>query len=130
MNWINLLKHWRLIVTVVSALSALGYFAWQDRKINLLEKKLLQSQASIVSYEQSLAELQADSAAKIQAVEAEKTREIERTKTKERLLGRIEGVSNEQDAPVAPVLRDVINRLYGRAADTSASHQDGNSSQP
>ena len=130
MTWIKILKHWRLIVTVVSALSALGYFAWQDRTINRLEKKLLQSQASIESYEQSLAELQADSAAKIQAVEAEKTREIERTQNRERLLGRIEGVSDDQDAPVAPVLRDIIDRLYGRASNASPSDQAGDSSQP
>jgi predicted negative regulator of RcsB-dependent stress response len=130
MTWIQIIKHWRLIVATVSVLSALGYFAWQDRKINQLEKRLLQSQASIASYEQSLSELQADSTAKIQAVEAEKTSEIERVKTKERLLDRIEGANDEQDAPIAPVLRDLINGLYERSGDTGSSDQTDHSSQP
>lgn len=130
MTWITILKHWKVILTVVSALSALGYLAWQDRQINQLEKRLLQSQASIASYEESLAVLQADSAAKIKAIEAEKTSEIQRTKTKERLLGRIEGANDEQDAPIAPVLRDLINGLYGRSGNTSPSDKAGSASQP
>ena len=99
----------------------LGWITWQSQQITNLKGKLAVSQASITSYEVSLSALQADTKAKIQALEEEKNREIERTKTQERLLGRIEGASDEQDAPVAPVLRDTIERLYGRSADTNQS---------
>lgn len=59
--------------------------------------------------------------AKIEALEQERDRQIVRTQNMERLLGRIEGVSDEQDAPVAPVLRDTIDRLYGRTANAHQS---------
>lgn len=65
--------------------------------------------------------LQADTKAKIEALEQERDRQIARTQNMERLLGRIEGASDEQDAPLAPVLRDTIDRLYGRAADADQS---------
>lgn len=99
----------------------LGWITWQSQHITTLKGKLAVSQASIASYEESLSALQADTKAKIQALEEEKNREIERTKTQERLLGRIEGASDEQDAPVAPVLRDVIERLYGRTPNANQS---------
>ena len=99
----------------------LGWITWQSQQITVLKGKLTVSQASIASYEESLSALQADTKAKIRALEEEKNREIKRTKTQERLLGQIEGASDEQDAPVAPVLRDVIERLYGRTPDTNQS---------
>ncbi len=99
----------------------LGWVTWQSQQITTLKGKLAVSQVSIASYEESLSALQADTKAKIQALEEEKNRQIERTKTQERLLGRIEGASDEQDAPVAPVLRDVIERLYGRTTNANQS---------
>ena len=45
-------------------------------------------------------------------------REITRAKNQERLLGRIKGASDEEDAPAAPVLRGTIDRLYGRTTNT------------
>lgn len=121
MIWTPILKHWRPVAGFLAMAAFLGWITWQSQQITALKSKLAISQASISSYEESLSALQSDTKAKIQALEEEKNRQIERTKTQERLLGRIEGASDEQDAPVAPVLRDVIERLYGRATDTNQS---------
>lgn len=83
---------------------------------------MLTAQTSLATYKTSIDTLQADSQAKIAALEAERNREVSRTRDMERLLGRIEGESNEKDGPVAPVLRDTIDRLYGRSSDTSPGH--------
>ena len=99
----------------------LGWITWQSQKISTLKGKLAVSQASIASYEESLTTLQSDTRAKIEALEIEKQQAIQRTKNQERLLGRIEGASDEDDAPIAPVLRDTIKRLYGRTPDTNQS---------
>ena len=121
MIWTLILKHWRVVGSFLAMAAFLGWVTWQSQKITTLKSKLAVSKASIASYEESLSALQADTKAKIQALEEEKNRQIERTKTQERLLGRIEGASNEQDAPVAPVLRDTIERLYGREPNTNKS---------
>lgn len=99
----------------------LGWITWQGSQIASLKKKLAASQASVASYEQSLAVLQADNKAKIEALESEKQREIQRTQTQERLLGRIEGASDDEDGIIAPVLRDTFDRLYGRSPNRSES---------
>jgi len=121
MIWTLILKHWRVVGGFLAMAVFLGWITWQSQHITTLKAKLEISQASIASYEESLSALQADTKAKIQALEKEKNRQVERTKTQERLLGRIEGASDEQDAPVAPVLRNVIERLYGRTTDTNQS---------
>ncbi len=121
MIWTLILKYWRVIGGFLAMAAFLGWITWQGQHITTLKGKLAVSQASIVSYEESLSVLQADTKAKIQALEEEKNREIERTKTQERLLGRIEGASDEQNGPVAPVLRDTVERLYGRTPDTNKS---------
>ena len=121
MIWSLIFKYWRPLASFLAMAAFLGWVTWQSQQISTLKGKLAVSQVSIVSYEESLSALQADTKAKIEALEEEKNREIERTKTQERLLGRIEGVSDEQDAPVAPVLRDVIERLYRRSANTNQS---------
>lgn len=119
MIWTLALKYWRPVAGFLVMAAFLGWITWQGEQIKSLKRELLASQASVVSYEESLSALQADTKAKIQALEEEKNRQIERTKTQERLLGRIEGAGDEQDAPVAPVLRDTVERLYGRTADTN-----------
>lgn len=117
MIWTFVLKHWRVAGSFLAMAAFLGWISWQDYQITSLKKKLAASQASISSYEESLATLQTDSQAKIEALEIEKRQAIQRTKNQERLLGRIEGASDDQDAPVAPVLRDTVERLYGRTPD-------------
>ncbi len=112
-----LIKHKNLIVGLGAFLLLTGLLWWKDYQIDSLEQKLAVAQTSIASYEESLAVLQADSRAKIQALEVESSRQLIRTRNMERLLGRIEGAGNEQDAPVAPVLRDTVERLYGHTAD-------------
>ncbi len=121
MIWTLLLKHWRVVGGFLAMAAFLGWISWQDYQVTSLKKKLAASQASIASYEESLATLQTDSQAKIEALEIEKQQAIQRTKNQERLLGRIEGASDDKDAPVAPVLRDTVERLYGRSPDASQS---------
>ena len=121
MIWTLLLKHWRVVGGFLAMAAFLGWISWQDYQVTSLKKKLAASQASIASYEESPATLQTDSQAKIEALEIEKQQAIQRTKNQERLLGRIEGASDDKDAPVAPVLRDTVERLYGRSPDASQS---------
>lgn len=121
MIWTLILKHWRVVGGFLAMVAFLGWITWQSQQITTLKGKLAVSQASIASYEESLATLQADTKAKIEALEIEKQQEIQRTKNQERLLGRIEGASDDEDAPLAPVLRGTIDRLYGRSSDTNQS---------
>lgn len=116
-----LFKNWRFLAGFLCMAAFLGWVTWQSHEIDRLRQELLSAQASAASYEESLSALQADTAAKIAALEAERDRQIVRTKEKERLLGRIEGASDEQDGPVSPVLRDVFERLYGNAEHASQS---------
>ncbi|HOO81637.1 MAG TPA: hypothetical protein PK513_03955 [Alphaproteobacteria bacterium] len=116
-----ILKNWKWLSAVFTALILVGYIAWQDHEITNLERKLLASQASAASYEKSLAELQTDTKAKIEALENENNQSVTRAKELERLLGTIEGADDEKDGPCAPVLCDTIKRLYGKPADTSKS---------
>jgi len=124
MIWKFVLKHWRVAGSFLAMAAFLGWVSWQDHQITKLKRELLSSQASVASYEESLTVLQSDSKAKIEALEIEKRQAIQRTKNQERLLGRIEGVSDDQDASVAPVLRDTVDLLYGRTPDTGQSDQD------
>lgn len=112
-----ILKHWRWLGSFLALALLYGWI----NQITTLKRELLASRASVASYEESLDILQADTKAKIEALEQERDRQITRTQNMERLLGRIEGASDEQDAPVAPVLRDTIDRLYGRAANADQS---------
>lgn len=114
------LKHWRWLGSFVAMAVVLGWISWQDHQITRLKRALQASQASVASYEESLAILQSDTKAKIEALEAEHGRELSRMKTMERLLGRIEGANDEKDGSIAPVLRDAIDGLYG--ADTSSEN--------
>lgn len=116
-----ILKHWRWLGSFLALALLYGWISWQSHQITTLKRELLASRASVASYEESLDILQADTKAKIEALEQERDRQIARTQNMERLLGRIEGASDEQDAPLAPVLRDTIDRLYGRAADADQS---------
>ncbi len=116
---INLaIKYWRPIASFLAMAVFLGWITYQSHRIDTLTQKLRTSEATIASYESSLATLQSDAAAKIKALEEESMREITRAKNQERLLGRIKGASDEQDAPAAPVLRGTIDRLYGRTTNT------------
>ena len=117
MIWNLALKNWRWLSSFIAMALVLGWIAWQDHQITSLKRELLSSPASGASYEESLAILQADTQAKIKALEDERDRQIVRTQNMERLLGRIEGASHEQDASVAPVLRDVIDRLHGNTTN-------------
>lgn len=115
MIWSFVFKYWRPVAGFLGLAVFFGWISWQSDQIRKLKKELAAAQTSVASYEESLAVLQADSTAKIQALEAEKNRQITRTRNMERLLGRIEGAGDEEDAPVAPVLRDTVERLYGDA---------------
>lgn len=117
-----ILKNWRLLGGFLAMAAFLGWISWQDHRITTLKRELLAAQMSAASYQTGLANLQADTKAKIEALEAERNREISRTKNMERLLGRIEGESDEKDGPVAPVLRDTIDRLYERSPDTDPGY--------
>ncbi len=119
MIWTLALKHWRSVAGFLGMAIFLGWITWQSEQITVLKGELAVSQASITSYEESLAVLQADTKAKIEALEIEKQQQIQRTKNRERLLGRIEGASDENNGTVAPVLRDTIERLYGRSPDAN-----------
>jgi hypothetical protein len=116
-----ILKHWRWLGGFLALALLYGWINWQSHQITTLKRELVNSRASVASYEASLDILQADTKAKIEALEQERDRQIARTQDMERLLGRIEGASDEQNAPVAPVLRDTIDRLYGRTADADQS---------
>ena len=115
-------KNWRWLGGFIAMAAFLGWISWQDHRIITLKRELLAAETSLASYKASIDTLQADAKAKIAALEAERNREVLRTKNMERLLGQIEGASNEKDGPVAPVLRDTIDRLYGNAPNTSSSH--------
>ena len=114
-----LLKYWRQIASFIGMAVFLGWIAWQSHQIDVLTEKLTTAEESLATYKEGYQTLQDQSAAKIKALEEETARQIQRTQDKERLLGRIKGAKNEDDAPVAPVLRDTIDRLYGRSPDQS-----------
>ena len=116
-----IMKHWQWLGSFLALALLYGWISWQSHQITSLKRELVDSRASVASYEASLDILQADTKAKIEALEQERDRQITRTQNMERLLGRIEGASDEQDAPVAPVLRDTIDRLYGHTADSDQS---------
>ena len=117
-----LFKNWRWLASFLGMAAFLGWTAWQSHEISRLRQELLSAQTSAASYEESLSVLRTDAAAKITALESERDRQIARTKNMERLLGRIEGASDDKDGPVAPVLRDTFERLYGNAENPSQSN--------
>ncbi len=112
-----ILKHWQWLGSFLALALLYGWISWQSHQVTTLKRELLASRASVASYEEIFDILQADTKAKIEALEQERDRKITRTQNMERLLGRIEGASDEQDAPVAPVLRDTIDRLYGNLSN-------------
>lgn len=115
-----LLKNWRWVGSFLAMAAVLGWMTWQDYQVTRLKRELQEARASAASYEQTLTALQTDTKAKIAALEAERERQISRTKNMERLLGRIEGASDENNGPVAPVLRDTIDSLYDADAASKA----------
>lgn len=115
-----LLDHWKAFGAGFLMLIVAGSLAWQDHKIKTLKTERDEARVSLVSYQTTLADLQADTAAKIRALEAEGGRQTIRVRNLERLLGQIEGASNEKDGIVAPVLRDAIDGLYGTDASSEA----------
>ncbi len=108
-----ILDHWKILGAGLLVLIVSGLLAWQDHKIKTLKEERDTARASLASYQTALTALQADTAAKIGALEAESGRQTDRVRNLERLLGQIEGASNEKDGIVAPVLRDAIDGLYG-----------------
>lgn len=115
-------KNWRWLGSFIAMAAFLGWISWQDHRITTLKRELLAAETSLATYKTSIAALQADTQAKIAALEAERNREISRTKDMERLLGRIEGESYEKDGPIAPILRDTVDSLYGRSPDASPGY--------
>jgi hypothetical protein len=116
-----LLRHWKLAGSVLAVVMLAGLFTWQDHRIRTLKAERDRAVASVASYESSLETLRADIAVKIQALEHERDREVARTRNLQRLLGQIEGTSNEKDGPVAPVLRGTFDRLYRNTENRSES---------
>lgn len=111
-----ILDYWKALGAGLLVLIIAGLLAWQDHKIKTLKEERDTARASLASYQTALTALQADTAAKIGALEAESGRQIYRARNLERLLGQIEGVNDEKDGFVAPVLRDAISSLYGADA--------------
>lgn len=115
-----ILDYWKVLGLGFLVLIVVGLLAWQDHKIKTLKTERDEARVSLVSYQTTLADLQTDTAAKIRALEAEGGRQTIRVRNLERLLGQIEGASNEKDGIVAPVLRDSIDGLYGTNASSEA----------
>lgn len=120
-----ILDHWKILGTGLLVLVITGLLAWQDHKIKILKEERDTARASLASYQTALTDLQADTAAKISALEAESGRQILRVRNVERLLGQIEGASDEKNGIVAPVLRDAIDGLYGTDASSEADKAGG-----
>jgi hypothetical protein len=78
-----------------------------------------QAKASLASYAATLAAYQASASANIKALEDESARSSDRAASQQKLLGQIQGKTNEQDGPIAPVLRDAIDGLYGTGPATA-----------
>jgi hypothetical protein len=114
------IKHWRAVGAGLLVLVLSASLAWQGHRIASLKQERDDARASMASYQAALDGLRADTAAKIGALEAESTRQTVRAQNLERLLGQIEGASDEKDGIVAPVLRDAIDRLYGTDATGEA----------
>ncbi len=108
-----ILRHWKIFGVGLAVLVLIGCLAWQGNKITSLKRERDDARTSLASYRETLEAVQADTAAKIAALEGEKHREVSRARDLERLLGQIEGASDEKDGPVAPVLRDAFDSLYG-----------------
>ncbi len=115
-----ILDHWKALGTGLLVLVVTGLLAWQDHKIKTLKEERDTARASLASYQTALTDLQADTATKIEALEAESGRQTNRVRNLERLLGQIEGASDEKDGIVAPVLRDAVNGLYGADATSES----------
>lgn len=111
-----IIKHWRIAGVGLLLLALASSLAWQSHRIASLKRERDDARASLASYQAALDGLRADTAAKIGALEAESTRQIARAQNLERVLGQIEGASDEKNGIVAPVLRDAIDRLYGADA--------------
>lgn len=111
-----IIKYWKSLGVGLLALVLVATLAWQGHRIASLKQERDDARASLASYQAALDGLRADTAAKIGALEAESTRQTVRAQNLERLLGQIEGASDEKDGIVAPVLRDAIDRLYGTDA--------------
>lgn len=108
-----ILRYWKILGTGLVVLVLIGCLAWQGNKITSLKRERDDVRASLASYRETLEAVQANTAAKIAALEGEKHREVSRARDLERLIGQIEGASNEKDGPVASVLRAAFDSLYG-----------------
>ena len=111
-----IIKKWKLVGGGVLVLVLAAALAWQGHRITALKRERDDARTSLASYQAALDGLRADTAAKIGALEAEGTRQTARAQNLQRLLGQIEGASDEKNGVVAPVLRDAIDRLYGTDA--------------
>lgn len=122
-----IIKHWRAfgIGTGLAVLCLAGFLAWQSHKIATLTRERDEARLSLASYQATLDGLRADTAAKITALEAEGSRQTVRVRNLERLLGQIEGASDEKNGIVAPVLRDAIDSLYGADPSSKADKAGG-----
>lgn len=95
------------------------------RELQALSSRAKPYRPLLASYQATLDGLQADTAAKITALEAEGNRQTARVRNLERLLGQIEGASDEKNGIVAPVLRDAIDGLYGTDPSSKADKAGG-----
>ena len=108
-----IIKNWRLVGGGLLVLVLAATLAWQSHRIASLKQERDDARTNLATYQATLDGLRADTAAKISALEAESGRQTARAQNLQRLLGQIEGASDEKNGVVAPVLRDAIDRLYG-----------------
>ncbi|MBI4030486.1 MAG: hypothetical protein HY370_02315 [Proteobacteria bacterium] len=111
-----IIKHWKIFGAGLLVLILSTTLAWQSHRIASLKQERDDARTSLATYQAALDGLRADAAAKIGALEAESGRQTARAQNLQRLLGQIEGASDEKNGIVAPVLRDAIDRLYGADA--------------
>ncbi len=97
----------------------LAFAAFERHEAASLRLERDQAKASLASYATTLAAYQASASANIKALEDESTRATDRAASQQKLLGQIQGETNEQDGPVAPVLRNAIDGLYGTGPATA-----------
>ena len=88
-----------------------------------------QAKASLASYAATLSAYQASASANIKALEEEGQRATVRATDQQNILGKIEGETNDQDGPIAPVLRDALDGLYG-AGPATATDKAGRPAKP
>lgn len=127
-----LTSNWKLIGAGILVLIFFGLFiyaAFESHHAATLRLERDEAKANLVAYETALTQYQASTSARIKALEGESTRATARATDLQKLLGQIQGETNEKDGPVAPVLRDALDGLYGTGPAT-ATDQAGRSAKP